>query len=167
MFGALFDIFTPPKPHTQPTQPSVPSDERSPLDLAPIESKQVTFPWDPGEHEAEFNDYVEIEECQHYSGNFTPLTKTLPDPGYFLAGGIAGVVSRTATAPLDRLQVYLIAQVDVKDDAIHAAKSGAPVQAAKTAGRTLIEATKTLWQVGGMRSLFAGKQTGLHVCSLI
>ena len=160
LFGALFDIFTPPKSYTQPPQPTISADERSPSDFISIESKQITFPWDPGEHEADFDDFVEIEECQHYSGNFAPLTKTLPDPGYFLAGGIAGVVSRTATAPLDRLKVYLIAQVGVKDDAIHAAKTGAPLQAAKTAGRPLIEATKTLWQMGGMRSLFAGKQTG-------
>lgn len=76
--------------------------------------------------------------------------------GYFLAGAIAGVVSRTATAPLDRLKVYLIAQTNVKDEAIKAAKSGAPVQAAKHASRPLIKASRTLWRMGGIRSLFAG-----------
>ena len=30
------------------------------------------------------------------------LTEVLPDPGYFAAGAIAGIVSRTSTAPLDR-----------------------------------------------------------------
>ncbi|KAF6235999.1 hypothetical protein HO173_005627 [Letharia columbiana] len=85
--------------------------------------------------------------------------------GYFVAGGIAGVVSRTATAPLDRLKVYLIAQVGVKDDAINHAKSGAPLKAAKTAGRPLMEATKALWRMGGMRSLFAGN--GLNVVKVM
>ncbi|KAL8781860.1 MAG: hypothetical protein Q9213_005801 [Squamulea squamosa] len=93
------------------------------------------------------------------------LTDLSPPLGYFLAGGIAGVVSRTATAPLDRLKVYLIAQTSVKDEAISAAKSGAPVQAAKHASRPLLEASKTLWRMGGMRSLFAGN--GLNVVKVM
>ena len=85
------------------------------------------------------------------------LTDILPDPGYFVAGGVAGVVSRTATAPLDRLKVYLIAQTGAKDETVHAIKAGAPVQATKVATRPLIDATKTLWRMGGFRSLFAGE----------
>lgn len=80
---------------------------------------------------------------------------------------MAGVISRTATAPLDRLKVYLIAQVGVKDEAIMAAKSGAPIKATKTAARPLLEATKTLWRMGGMRSLFAGELEIPHVTSLL
>ncbi|KAL8931028.1 MAG: hypothetical protein Q9208_000130 [Pyrenodesmia sp. 3 TL-2023] len=93
------------------------------------------------------------------------LTILLPHPGYFVAGAMAGVVSRTATAPLDRLKVYLIAQTSVKDEAINAAKSGAPLQAAKHASRPLIEASKTLWRMGGIRSLFAGN--GLNVVKIM
>lgn len=84
------------------------------------------------------------------------LTENTPHLGYFIAGGMAGVVSRTATAPLDRLKVYLIAQTGVKESATSAVKSGAPLKAAGSAGRTLIEATKELWRAGGIRSLFAG-----------
>ena len=76
--------------------------------------------------------------------------------GYFLAGAMAGVVSRTVTAPLDRLKVYLIAQTGVKEQAVQAAKEGAVVQAAKQASRPIVDAIKALWRAGGFRSLFAG-----------
>lgn len=84
------------------------------------------------------------------------LTENTPQLGYFIAGGIAGVVSRTATAPFDRLKVYLIAQTYVKDSAVLAAKEGAPLAAAGKASRTLAVALKELWRAGGLRSLFAG-----------
>ncbi|KAL1971294.1 hypothetical protein VTN77DRAFT_246 [Rasamsonia byssochlamydoides] len=93
------------------------------------------------------------------------LTENTPHLGYFLAGGIAGAVSRTATAPLDRLKVYLIAQTGVRNKAVHAAKEGAPLQAIRGGFRTLVEATKELWRAGGIRSLFAGN--GLNVVKIM
>ncbi len=84
------------------------------------------------------------------------LTHLLPDPGYFAAGGIAGVVSRTATAPLDRLKVYLIANTGVAKDSLEAVKKGEAIAAVKHVGRPLVDACKELWKAGGMRSLFAG-----------
>ena len=131
-------------------------------------SMPVTFPWDPGDQDAQYEDIFEPDdsaEDQHTSREMLLLTDFFPPVGYFMAGGIAGVVSRTATAPLDRLKVYLIAQVGVKDDAINHAKSGAPLKAAKTAGRPLVEAMKTLWRMGGIRSLFAGN--GLNVVKVM
>lgn len=80
----------------------------------------------------------------------------VPLSGYFVAGGLAGMISRTATAPLDRLKVYLIAQTSRKDAAIDAAKSGSPVKAVRHLGKPLIDAMKDLWAAGGIRSLFAG-----------
>lgn len=85
------------------------------------------------------------------------LTENIPQLGYFIAGGIAGVVSRTATAPLDRLKVYLIAKTGVKISSIRAAKDGAPLAAAGDASKTLLDALKELWRAGGIRSLFAGE----------
>jgi solute carrier family 25 phosphate transporter 23/24/25/41 len=85
------------------------------------------------------------------------LTQVLPDPGYFAAGGLAGVISRTATAPLDRLKVYLIANVGSNNDPVAAMKRGDTTTAARQVGRPLILACRELWNAGGMRSLFAGR----------
>jgi solute carrier family 25 phosphate transporter 23/24/25/41 len=80
----------------------------------------------------------------------------LIDPGYFAAGGIAGAVSRTATAPLDRLKVYLIANTGVGKDSLNAVKQGEAIAAVKHIGKPLLDACKELWRAGGIRSLFAG-----------
>lgn len=93
------------------------------------------------------------------------LTDLLPPLGYFIAGGLAGIISRTATAPLDRLKVYLIAQTSPKKAAINAAKEAAPLQVIKQFGRPLVDACKDLWAAGGLRSLFAGN--GLNVVKVM
>ncbi|GLI74023.1 hypothetical protein PoHVEF18_002256 [Penicillium ochrochloron] len=93
------------------------------------------------------------------------LTENTPQLGYFIAGGIAGVVSRTATAPLDRLKVYLIAQTGSKDTAVRAAKDGPPLAAGGHVSRSLGGALKELWRAGGIRSLFAGN--GLNVLKVM
>ncbi|EWC47967.1 hypothetical protein DRE_02849 [Drechslerella stenobrocha 248] len=83
--------------------------------------------------------------------------------GFFLAGGAAGVVSRTATAPLDRLRVYLIAQTDT-----HVArdiKSSALKDLGKSAARPMRDALRALWEAGGVRSFFAGN--GLNVAKVL
>ncbi|KAJ5782610.1 hypothetical protein N7457_004384 [Penicillium paradoxum] len=100
--------------------------------------------------------------CRYYGRK---LTENTPQIGYFLAGGLAGAVSRTATAPLDRLKIYLIAQTGVKESTICAAKDGAPLAAAGNASKSLLDALKDLWRAGGIRSLFAGN--GLNVVKVM
>ncbi|OJJ51160.1 hypothetical protein ASPZODRAFT_148493 [Penicilliopsis zonata CBS 506.65] len=90
------------------------------------------------------------------------LTENTPQLGYFLAGGIAGAISRTATAPFDRLKVYLIAKIGTENQGAKATQNGAPV---KKAHRQLVDAVKELWRVGGIRSLFAGN--GLNVVKVM
>ena len=161
LFGSLNAIINPPTPR--------PSKQRSPnVGIRPHISQQESSKAEP--HLSSFlwnlREQANAEHPNTLSHTFAIadpiepsraklLTDLLPDPGYFLAGGIAGVVSRTVTAPLDRLKVYLIAHVDVKE-AVDNAKSGDTIKAAKMAGRPLIDAAKTLWRIGGVRSMFAG-----------
>ncbi|KAI0406259.1 mitochondrial carrier domain-containing protein [Xylaria palmicola] len=96
----------------------------------------------------------------------TVLINYIPDPGYFIAGAVAGGISRTATAPLDRLKVYLL--VNTKPEAnvaLDAAKKGRPVLALKNAGRPLLAAVSDLYKSGGARGFFAGN--GLNVVKIM
>ncbi|RSL40738.1 hypothetical protein CEP53_013187 [Fusarium sp. AF-6] len=94
------------------------------------------------------------------------LTDFVPDPGYFVAGAIAGGVSRTATAPLDRLKVYLLVNTTSRAETAGAAlKQGRPVAALKNAAKPFSDAIRDLVRSGGVRSLFAGN--GLNVVKIM
>lgn len=99
----------------------------------------------------------QMEAQTKYSSSLEAvLIDRLPNSGYFAAGAAAGIVSRTVTAPLDRLKVYLIANTGVAREALEAASSGAAVKVAKKSMDPFVIAVKELWQAGGIRSLFAG-----------
>lgn len=85
------------------------------------------------------------------------LIACVPSTGYFAAGALAGIASRTATAPIDRLKVYLIAQTKKPDISFQAIKSGSLFNVFGAAFRTTSYAFKDLWAAGGLRSLYAGE----------
>ncbi|PHH82964.1 hypothetical protein CDD82_4182 [Ophiocordyceps australis] len=91
---------------------------------------------------------------------------TLQGLGYFLAGAIAGGVSRTATAPLDRLKVYLLVNTrNSSETAATALKQGRPIDAIKNALRPFKDAVRDLYRSGGIRSFFAGN--GLNILKIM
>lgn len=86
------------------------------------------------------------------------LTDFVPDPGYFLAGAIAGGVSRTATAPLDRLKVYLLVNTNSRSETAGTAiRQGRAIAALKNSTKPFGDAVRELYRSGGARSFFAGE----------
>ncbi|KAK9330063.1 mitochondrial carrier domain-containing protein [Lipomyces starkeyi] len=124
-------------------------------------------------------DNMSIRAAYRYFFDSIPLTSegdvvlsddTLGGIGYFISGGIAGAVSRTSTAPFDRLKVYLIAQTGhtVNDLAKNAA-TAAIMADGKTGrvirgGSPLLDAIKTIWKHGGVTNFFVGN--GLNVLKI-
>ncbi|KAI3394566.1 hypothetical protein diail_2557 [Diaporthe ilicicola] len=108
---------------------------------------------------------VDDEECEDELTK-SRLTQYLPEPGYFLAGALAGGISRTATAPLDRLKVYLLVNTKTKAGvAADVAKQGQALNAVRTAGKPIGDAVHALWKAGGFRTFFAGN--GLNVIKIM
>jgi solute carrier family 25 (mitochondrial phosphate transporter), member 23/24/25/41 len=106
---------------------------------------------------------TQIENATRDKVKRSVLINYIPDPGYFIAGAVAGGISRTATAPLDRLKVYLL--VNTKSEAnaaLNAAKRGQPIAAFRNAGRPLVAAVSDLYKSGGVRGFFAGKPLALN-----
>lgn len=156
LFGAITQLVTSPRPHTS----TLPHDYMSTTALEPGYNSKLP-PFDEDEVTVEGNDpYIPTKPARRKEASHKPelltLTDLVPDVGYFIAGAVSGITSRTATAPLDRLKTYLIAQTGNAKEAIQKAKSGAPVQATKQGASTMWMACKELWAAGGMRSLFAG-----------
>ncbi|KAK9381016.1 mitochondrial carrier domain-containing protein [Kockiozyma suomiensis] len=116
-------------------------------------------------------DNISIRAAYRYFIDSYPITsegdvflsdETLGGVGYFLAGGIAGAISRTATAPFDRLKVYLIAQTGQAPTVTKALGAGSISQIKASPARSpLVEAARTLWRHGGITNFFVGN--GLNI----
>ncbi|KAI9483293.1 MAG: mitochondrial carrier domain-containing protein [Benjaminiella poitrasii] len=73
---------------------------------------------------------------------------------YLTAGAIAGCVSRTCTAPLDRLKIHLITNTNYHQ-----------TKAACRKTSSIMDAIKTIYKNGGFRGLYVGN--GLNVIKII
>ncbi|OTB01597.1 hypothetical protein M426DRAFT_63815 [Hypoxylon sp. CI-4A] len=109
---------------------------------------------------------IEIESGLSKKSKRSVLIRYIPDSGYFIAGAVAGGISRTATAPLDRLKVYLLVNTTSSTNvALDAAKKAQPLRAIKHAGKPFITAVADIYKAGGIRGFFAGN--GLNVVKIM
>lgn len=107
-----------------------------------------------------FNEDVDLSS----EGDMTLINDFIKGFGYFIAGGCSGVVSRTCTAPFDRIKVFLIARTDLSStllnskDTLLAKNPNADLSKIKS---PLIKAATTLYRQGGFRAFYVGN--GLNV----
>ncbi|WBW71512.1 mitochondrial carrier, ATP:ADP antiporter [Schizosaccharomyces osmophilus] len=85
-------------------------------------------------------------------GDFLLSHDVMNGMGYFFSGGIAGIVSRTCTAPLDRLKVMLISDTCSKPSS-------------KYPFSTLLHTSKSLYSRSGIRGFFVGN--GINVLKVM
>jgi solute carrier family 25 phosphate transporter 23/24/25/41 len=167
-------------PPVQP--PSTPSSITSLLSASghpPVEVDQESDADAPNDEFSSHADHPRATKKAKAKG----LTAFIPDPGYFLAGAAAGGVSRTATAPLDRLKVYLLVNTQASpgataaaaassavragaaDAAVAAAKQGRLLVAARASFNPILHAVQDIYGSGGLRNFFAGN--GLNVVKIM
>ena len=102
-------------------------------------------------------------------GDVTIGDDILNSVGYFLAGGLSGVVSRTCTAPLDRVKVFLIARTDLSSTLLknknelrhHIEEIRHKKIPAQKIESPLVRSIKTIYKQGGLKAFYVGN--GLNV----
>ncbi|CAI4036023.1 hypothetical protein SMKI_14G2370 [Saccharomyces mikatae IFO 1815] len=107
-----------------------------------------------------FNEDVDLSS----EGDVTLINDFIRGFGFFIAGGISGVVSRTCTAPFDRLKVFLIARTDLSSILLNSktdllAKN--PNVDINKISSPLKKAVKSLYRQGGIKAFYVGN--GLNV----
>lgn len=84
---------------------------------------------------------------------------------YLAAGGMAGAVSRTCTAPFDRLKVYLITQTSFTQQVSKSAAANSSTATKQKSQSAIIMGMKNIYRQGGFRAFFVGN--GLNVIKIV
>lgn len=92
-------------------------------------------------------------------GDITPTSEFIRGFSYFLAGGISGVISRTCTAPFDRIKVFLIARTDLASTLLNSKKDllvKNPKADINKIRSPIIKAITSLYRQGGIKAFYVG-----------
>lgn len=90
--------------------------------------------------------YIAEELDLSSDGDVTLINQFLSGFGFFLAGGLSGVVSRTCTAPFDRIKVFLIARTDLSSTVMNSKEKILQDVALRTSRQVIEEARLSLAQ---------------------
>lgn len=90
-------------------------------------------------------------------GDVTLINQFISGFGFFLCGGLAGVVSRTCTAPFDRIKVFLIARTDLSLTVLRSRQQIAKEVASGASRQVIEEARKNLKQLKAEASRHAAE----------
>jgi solute carrier family 25 (mitochondrial phosphate transporter), member 23/24/25/41 len=100
------------------------------------------------------HEHPEHEEQHHWLGGMTAVK-------FLAAGGIAGAVSRTCTAPFDRLKIFLITR---PPDLGGTQLGNLSPQAGMGGARAIVNAVARIYAEGGVRGFWIGN--GLSVAKI-
>lgn len=92
-------------------------------------------------------------------GDMTLTNEFIRGFSYFLAGGISGVISRTCTAPFDRIKVFLIARTDLGSTMLNSREDlllKNPKANINKIRSPIIKAITSLYRQGGIKSFYVG-----------
>lgn len=118
-------------------------------------------PFHSSEHDGYIDDDDEDYDYEHdpHESFFTMVGHSQAFK-FLLAGGLAGAVSRTATAPFDRLKVFLITRSEIP-----LLPGDAPVAKQSMRGvQVLMNAISAIYAERGLRSFWVGN--GLNVIKI-
>ena len=92
-------------------------------------------------------------------GDATLINEFIRGFGYFITGGISGVISRTCTAPLDRIKVFLIARSDLSSTLLNTTQevlARNPNAKIEKIQSPIVKAIRTLYHEGGLKAFYVG-----------
>lgn len=92
-------------------------------------------------------------------GDMTLINEFFRGFAYFLAGGVSGVISRTCTAPFDRIKVFLIARTDLSSTLLNSKEellARNPHADINKIRSPLMKAITTLYRQGGIKAFYVG-----------